>query len=92
MLVEAILHRTSPGTAAASPADGIRVLALLPAHWRTGLSTSTGAITLRLDTTDDTTAAEIQAALAAALADPALHHWRLDSCRPVAPGTAPSQG
>ncbi|MEO3812306.1 hypothetical protein ABGB17_25190 [Sphaerisporangium sp. B11E5] len=86
MLVEAILHRTSPDAPpTASPADGIRVLALLPAHWRTGLSTSNGAITLRLDTPDDTTPAEIQAALTTALTDPALHHWRLDSFRPVPP-------
>jgi hypothetical protein len=89
MLVAAILHRAAPGALAASPVDGIRVLALLPPHWRTGLTTANGTITLRLDTTDDTTPAEVRAALTSALADPALNHWRLGSCRPVASGQDP---
>ncbi|MFC6087188.1 hypothetical protein [Sphaerisporangium aureirubrum] len=86
MLVEAILHGATPGTPTASPVDGIRVLALLPSHWRTGLTTANGTITLRLDTTDDTTHAEVQAALTTALADPALNHWRLGSCRSLSSG------
>ncbi|MEV7969704.1 hypothetical protein AB0O34_27555 [Sphaerisporangium sp. NPDC088356] len=81
MLVELTMHRTTTSQASAnSPIDGIRILALLPEKWHKDLRQGNGDIIIRVDTADDTTSAQIQATVNAALTDPAISHWQLRAC------------
>ncbi|GII88609.1 hypothetical protein Ssi03_65990 [Sphaerisporangium siamense] len=84
MQAEIRLHRTNPPGTGNSQMDAIRILGLLPREWTRHLSQADGDMVLRVDTADETTPAQILAAAAAALADPAVAHWRLSACEPLA--------
>ncbi|WP_248966398.1 hypothetical protein [Sphaerisporangium perillae] len=87
MLVELTMHRTATSQPSAnSPIDGIRILALLPEQWRKDLRQANGELVIRIDTADDTTSDQIQAAVAEALNDPAISHWELRTCQTLATG------
>ncbi|MET8160428.1 hypothetical protein ABZT47_29055 [Sphaerisporangium sp. NPDC005289] len=87
MLVELTMHRAATSQPSAnSPIDGIRILALLPDKWRKDLRQANGEIVIRVDTADDTTSDQIQATVAQVLNDPAISHWELRTCNPLATG------
>lgn len=86
MLVELTMHSTATSRPSAnSPIDGIRILSLLPEKWHKDLRQANGDIIIRVDTADETSTAEIRAAVVQALADPAISHWEIRSCHLLTP-------
>ena len=82
MLADLILRRDPPFPRLGSPADGVRVLSHLPARWRAELAVSPAELAIRIRADGGTVRAIREEALRA-LADPALSHWSLHSCREV---------
>ncbi|GAA3841761.1 hypothetical protein GCM10022226_75330 [Sphaerisporangium flaviroseum] len=92
MLVELTMHTTPPHLSGKSPIDGIRILALLPDHWRKNLRQANGEIIIRVETDDDITTTQIQETVTEVLTDPAISHWRLRACHTLPPGSDPDSG
>ncbi|WP_214411846.1 hypothetical protein [Sphaerisporangium fuscum] len=88
MLVELTMRQTTSGAPAASPIDGIRIMALLPDGWRKDLRQANGEIVIRVDTADESTSAQIAAMVTEVLTDPAISHWELRTCHALPPGAA----
>ncbi|MDH2426153.1 hypothetical protein [Sphaerisporangium sp. TRM90804] len=78
--------RPRSGPSTPTPVDGIRILAQLPGSWQTSFSHGDSTLTLRIDTSDDTTAAQIAATVTQVLTDPAISHWHVYACRPLNSG------
>ena len=88
MLLELTLRRIPPHPPDGSPADGIRVLALLPSRWRKELSNAAGDLVIRVQS-DDSTSAQMRDEIARILQDPAVSSWSLVGCTVPAISTPP---
>ncbi|MEU8265928.1 hypothetical protein AB0B89_02080 [Sphaerisporangium sp. NPDC049002] len=63
----------------------------MPDQWRKDLTQANGEITIRVETGDDATPAQIKETVNEALADPAISHWRLHTCHPLPTDSAPGE-
>jgi hypothetical protein len=92
MLVELTIRRTWPKAVSRSPADGIRVLALLPQHWRKDLRNAAGDVVIRVQVAEGVTSAAVRDEAAAALAESGTGQWELVACETLVlgPGRRPT--
>ncbi|MEV0829634.1 hypothetical protein [Nonomuraea rubra] len=64
----------------ASPVDGIRIMALLPAGWHKDLEQATGAIVIRVRPDEPLTSAQVGDRVREILASPEVDRWELVGC------------
>ena len=92
MLVQLTMRRKPPELLDSSPVEGIRILALLPEHWKKELWRATGDVVIRIRVNDGTTADQIRVEAGDVLTDPAIAHWGIVACHTVADGSGESKG
>ncbi|MDX6741603.1 hypothetical protein [Actinocorallia sp. A-T 12471] len=74
MFMEVTLRRVPPDPNN-SPVDGIRILAMLPRHWRTGLRRESGDVIIEVRLDASATARAIRREISRAIADPSVGDW-----------------
>ncbi|GII88174.1 hypothetical protein Ssi03_61640 [Sphaerisporangium siamense] len=83
-LVELTIRRRDGNTAPNSLVAGIRILSLLPRHWRKDVKQTGDGMALRVHA-DLPAAARIRDEVAAVLTNPEVGEWEVAACRTLPP-------